>query len=331
MTTFNDIIGNELIKDQLKSAIRTDRLQHAYLLTGDTGMGKKSMAEAFVLELFCTSKEADGSPCLRCPECKKILSGNHPDVIRVTHEKPASIGVDDIRLQIADTVDIRPFEGRYKVYIIPDAQLMTQQAQNALLKTLEEPPSYVIILLLASDDRMLLDTIRSRAVRMRLKPLTDSAVRTYLEEHFRVDDEKARICIAFARGNVGKASELYQSEVFSVWYQRLMKIVRGIKNMSSTDILIEISRLRNDCPDLLEALDLLELWYRDLMMYMITRDLNGLAFSGERKTLMEMASISSYTRVQEIMESIETCRKRLLANVNPDLSLELLFLTMKEK
>ena len=329
--TFQEILGNELIKDQLKTAIRTRRLQHAYLLTGDKGMGKKSMTEAFLLELFCTSPAEDGTPCLCCPSCKKILSGNHPDVIWVSHEKPASVSVDDIRTQITDTADIRPYEGRYKVYVVPDAEKMTVQAQNALLKTLEEPPEYVIIFLLAADEKDLLDTVRSRTVKEKLKPLTDSVIRNWLRDHLRADDEKADVCVAFARGNLGRAIELYSSESFSEWYQRVMKIVRGIRSMSNADILIEIGKLRSECPDLMEALDLLELWYRDLMMFMITRDLNGLAFAGERKTLMEMASVSSDTKVQEIMESIETCRKRLRANVNPDLSLELLLLSMKER
>ncbi|MBQ7175077.1 MAG: DNA polymerase III subunit [Lachnospiraceae bacterium] len=328
--TFQDILGNELIRDQLKNAIHTRRLQHAYMLTGEKGMGKKSMVQAFLLELFCTSPAADGAPCLGCPACKKILSGNHPDVTWVTHEKPASISVDDIRTQITETVDIRPYEGGFRVYVVPDADKMTVQAQNALLKTLEEPPEYVIIFLLANDEKNLLETVRSRVVREKMKPLTDGMIFAYMREHLRAEDEKAKICVAFARGNLGRAMELYRSETFSEWYQRLMKIIRGIRGMNNADILIEIGKLRNECPDLMEALDLLELWYRDLIMFMITRDLNGLALAGEQKTLMETASVSSYTKVQSIMESIETCRKRLQANVNPELSLELLLLSMKE-
>ena len=110
-----------------------------------------------------------------------------------------------------------------------------------------------------------------------------------------------------------------------------MKITRNIKNMDSVDIRIEIAKLRNSCPDIYEALDLLELWYRDLTMYMVTKDMNGLVFYGEAKALMAMASVSSYNGVQEIMNRIQVCRDRLNANVNPELSLELLFLTMKEK
>ncbi|MCI5792069.1 MAG: DNA polymerase III subunit [Lachnospiraceae bacterium] len=332
MRGFADIYGNELIKEQLKSGIADGRIQHAYMLTGEKGSGKRTMTEAFLLELFCTDKdEATGEPCMHCPECKKIMSGNHPDVIYITHEKEKTISVDEIRGQLMDTIDIKPFEGGYKVYIIPDAEKLSVQAQNALLKTLEEPPEYAVIILLAADDKQLLDTIRSRVVIEKMKPLTDSTITEYMQKKLGAEGEKLRICVAFSRGNLGRAIELYQSEQFSDWYQRLMKITRNIKNMDSVDIRIEIAKLRNSCPDIYEALDLLELWYRDLTMYMVTKDMNGLVFYGEAKALMAMASVSSYNGVQEIMNRIQVCRDRLNANVNPELSLELLFLTMKEK
>ena len=331
MRGFAGVYGNELIKEQLKGSVRDGRIQHAYMLTGERGSGKKTMTEAFLLELFCKDRdEATGEPCLKCPECKKIISGNHPDIIYVAHEKEKTISVDDIREQIADTVDIRPYSAKYKVYVIPESEKLSVQAQNALLKTLEEPPEYVIIILLASDDKQLLDTIRSRVVIEKMKPLTDSTIRGYMQRELKAEGEKLDICVAFARGNLGRAVELYESEVFSDWYQRLMKITRSIKQMSSTDMRIEIAKLRETCPDLMDALNLLELWYRDLMMYMVTKDMNGLVFCTEAKTLMSMASLSSYDGVWEIMNRIQVCRERLMANVNPELSLELLFLTMKE-
>ncbi len=330
MNGFNAIIGNDLIKDQLKSAIKTKAIRHAYMLTGEKGMGKKTLAEAFLLELFCEETDDSRRPCLSCPQCKKILSGNHPDVIYIRHEKPAVISVDEIREQLMDTTDIKPYLGKYKVYVIPDADKMTPQAQNAVLKTLEEPPAYVIILMLVNDDRSLLDTVRSRVIKESLRPLTDNAVREYLQENLGASGEMAEICVAFSKGNLGRAISLYQSDTFADWYQRIMKIIRNLRNMDSTDLRVEIGKLQSECPDLLEALDLIELWYRDLTMFMVTKDLNALVFKGERKALMNMASLSSYNGVQDVMEGIEVCRERLKAKVNPELSLELLFLRMKE-
>lgn len=327
---FNGIIGNELIKDQLKSAIKTGSIRHSYMLTGDKGMGKKTMAEAFLLELYCQEKDESRRPCLSCPECKRILSGNHPDVKYITHEKPGLISVDEVREQLIDTVDIKPYEGGYKVYVMPEADKMTVQAQNAILKTLEEPPEYVIILLLVNDDRKLLDTVKSRVIKENLRPLTDNVIKSHLKDKLHISSDMIDICVAFSKGNLGKAIELCESDSFEEWYQRLMKILKNLRDMDSTELRIQISKLMAECPDLNEALDMLELWYRDLTMYTVTKDINGLVFRGERKALMNAASLSSYDGIQVIMGAIDKCRQRLAANVNQELALELLLLCMKE-
>lgn len=327
---FNKIIGNELIKNQLKSAIRTGSIRHSYMLVGEKGMGKKTMAEAFLLELFCKEEDESKRPCLTCPECKKILSNNHPDVIYITHEKPAAISVDEVREQLIDTIDIKPYEGGYKVYVIPEADKMTIQAQNAILKTLEEPPEYAVILLLVNDDRKLLDTVRSRVIRENLRPLTDKVIKEYLSERLHKSSDMTDICVAFSKGNLGRAIELCESESFTEWYQRIMKILKNLGKMDSTDMHIELSKLLTECPDINEALDLLELWYRDLTMFTVTKDINSLVFKGERKALMNAASLSSYDGIQRIFAAIEKCRQRIAANVSPELALELLLLSMKE-
>ena len=327
---FNKIIGNELIKNQLKSAIRTGSIRHSYMLVGEKGMGKKTMAEAFLLELFCKEEDESKRPCLTCPECKKILSNNHPDVIYITHEKPAVISVDEVREQLIDTIDIKPYEGGYKVYVIPEADKMTLQAQNAILKTLEEPPEYAVILLLVNDDRKLLDTVRSRVIRENLRPLTDKVIKEYLSERLHKSSDMTDICVAFSKGNLGRAIELCESESFTEWYQRIMKILKNLSKMDSTDMHIELSKLLTECPDINEALDLLELWYRDLTMFTVTKDINSLVFKGERKALMNAASLSSYDGIQRIFAAIEKCRQRIAANVSPELALELLLLSMKE-
>ena len=146
MLGFNDILGHEQIKEHFRNAVETGKVSHAYILSGEAGMGRKSLANAFALSLLCEKGMAE--PCMQCHACKQVLSGNHPDLIYVTHEKPASIGVDDIREQLNDTIQVRPYSSYYKIYIVDEAEKMTVQAQNALLKTIEEPPAYAVILLL---------------------------------------------------------------------------------------------------------------------------------------------------------------------------------------
>ena len=115
---------------------------------------------------------------MTCHSCKQVMSGNHPDLIYVKHEKPGSIGVDDVREQINDTIMIRPYSSYYKIYIVDEAEKMTVQAQNALLKTIEEPPSYAVIILITTNQEAFLPTILSRCVQMKLKPLKDFTIKS---------------------------------------------------------------------------------------------------------------------------------------------------------
>lgn len=325
------VYGNELAKSNLRENIRKGHVRHAYMITGEEGLGKKTLVNGFLLELFCEDPdEATGEPCLKCPECKKILSKNHSDVIFISLQKGKSIGVEEIREKVQNTVLERPISSRYKVYVIYDGELLTIQAQNALLKVLEEPPDYVVFILVVDDETKILDTIRSRVTRVQMKPLLDSQVRGYFSEVLNAKDEKTGICVAFARGNLGRAIMLYQDETFSDWYQRLIQMIKNIRQMNPAQLRTEVMKLIKSCPNLGEALDLMELWYRDLMLYMVTKDMNGLVFYGESKTFRTMASYGSTLGVQEIMNRIQVARERLSANVNPELTMELLFLAIKE-
>lgn len=333
MAGLRDILGNDFMKEQLLLAVGSGKISHAYLVTGERGMGKRTFAEALALTLLCEHRSGAEDACLQCPACRKVLGHNHPDVVYVTHEKPDVLSVDDIRLQLNDTIGIRPYEGNWKIYIVGDADKMTQQAQNALLKTLEEPPEYAVILLLSSDPEKLLPTILSRVSRIRLKPRTDGQIRSYLEDHYgdSAEGERLDLSVAFAQGNLGRAIELLTDETFSRWYHEVTGLCRRIHSMDAAELSGAAVKLKQLCPSLPDLLALLRLWYRDLMMYKVTKDMNGLVFCGERKALMELAAVSSYEGIESIMEDIDTCEKRLSANVNPELALELLFLNMKEK
>ena len=123
ITGFEEILGNEMVKDHFKKAIANHKISHAYILTGEAGMGRKSIANAFAMTLLC--EKGGSEPCMSCHSCKQVMSGNHPDLIYVTHEKPGSIGVDDVREQINDTIMIRPYSSYYKIYIVDEAEKMT--------------------------------------------------------------------------------------------------------------------------------------------------------------------------------------------------------------
>ena len=286
------------------------------------------IANAFALTLLCEKKGEE--PCLECHSCKQVLSGSHPDLIYVGHEKPGSIGVDDIRKQIQDTIQIRPYSSPYKIYIVDQAEIMTVQAQNALLKTIEEPPAYAVILLLTENQDILLPTILSRCVQLKLKPLKDEVIKAYLMDKMDIPEEKADIYKAFARGNLGKAIWLASSEEFQIMYDKLLSLLVNLKNMDISELLDIIKKLLDESLDIDQCLDFMQMWYRDVLMYKVTRDMNLLIFGREFNAINEISRVSGYDGLEKILESIDKARTRLEANVNKDLVLELMLLTMKE-
>ena len=148
MAQFKDIIGQDMIKEHLQNALTTKNVSHAYIINGERCSGKEFIATIFAMALQC---EAGGNdPCMECHSCKQAMGKNHPDIIFVSHEKPNTVGVDDIRTQVNSDVTIKPYQGPKKIYIINEAEKMNLAAQNAILKTLEEPPEYAVIILLTS-------------------------------------------------------------------------------------------------------------------------------------------------------------------------------------
>lgn len=267
---------------------------------------------------------------MQCHACKQVLSGNHPDLIYVTHEKPASIGVNDIREQINDTIQVRPYSSYYKIYIMDEAEKMTVQAQNALLKTIEEPPAYAVILLLTTNQDAFLPTILSRCVQLKLKPLKDSVVKEYLIQSLGENESEADIYAAFARGNLGKAIHLAQSEEFWVMYREMLHLLKHIKDTDISELLDYIRKVKEENLDIRECLDFMQMWYRDILMYKTTKDINLLIFRDEFSAVKSVSTTSGYDGLEKILEAIDKARIRLDANVNTELVMELMLLTMKE-
>ena len=244
MAGFQDIYGQEQIKEHLQNVLSTGKVSHAYILNGEKSSGKEFIAKVFAMALQC---EEDGKePCQKCHSCRQALSGNHPDIIRVIHEKPNTISVDDIRTQVNGDVAIKPYSGKYKVYILSEAEKMTAQAQNALLKTLEEPPEYAVIMLLTSNVNALLPTIVSRCVTLDMKPVPDEVVRRFLCGQMQVPDYKAEVCVAFARGNIGKAKALASSEDFEKVKAEALSLLKYIQEMDLNEIIAAVKKI-TDC------------------------------------------------------------------------------------
>ena len=328
MGGFKDVVGHRDIIQYIQDAVGQNKVSHAYILNGQRGSGKKMLAKLFAMALQCESGKAE--PCGMCRSCIQANHGNQPDIITVKHEKPASISVDDVREQINGDIMIKPYSSPYKVYIVPEADLMTPQAQNAILKTIEEPPEYAVIFLLTENADSLLPTIRSRCVMLKLRNIKDKLVKKYLIEQLQIPDYQAELCAAFAQGNIGRATMLATSEHFNEIKEEAIQLMKYIDEMELHEIVSAIKAINKYKLQIEDYLDIITIWYRDVLLYKATKDVGGLVFSDQLKFIKAKASKSSYEGIERILESIEKAKARLNANVNFDLLMELMLLTIKE-
>lgn len=328
MAGFQDILGHEQIIEHLQNAIKTDKVSHAYILDGPDMSGKKMIADAFSMTLECEKKGTE--PCMECHSCKQALGKNQPDIIYLQHEKPNTISVDDIRSQINNDIGVKPYSSPYKVYIVDEAEKMNVQAQNALLKTIEEPPAYAVILLLTNNAEIFLPTVLSRCVRLSLKAVPDEKIKAYLMENYEVPDYKADVCVAFAQGNVGKAIELAESEDFNEIKNSALQLIKRLDDIELYEMTEAVKQISNYKLKINDYFDLIMIWYRDVLLYKATADVNKLIFKEEVYEIKKEASRSSYGGIENILEALEKAKIRLNANVNFDLVIELLLLTIKE-
>ena len=328
MAGFDKIIGHEETIEHLRQSVAGGKVSHAYLIQGPEGSGKHIMADTFAQTLQCET--GSDNACGECHSCVQAQSRNHPDIIYVTHEKPNLISVDEIREQLVNDILIKPYNGRYKIYIVPEAEKMNASAQNALLKTLEEPPEYAVILLLTTNASALLETIRSRCMLLNLKPVPAREVEKYLMQKLRVPDYQAALCTAFAQGSIGKAVMLATSENLAQIRACALDIAQNAGRMELTEIASFVKSITQYKISMNDFLEILAVWFRDVLYFKATREADRLVFRDQLQSIRERARTSSYEGLEEILNSIERAKERLEANVGFDLTMELLFLTIKE-
>ena len=297
MAGFKAILGHEQIIEHLQNAVTMDKVSHAYIINGPDKSGKMMLAEAFAQTLECEKLEdvvknaaqpSDVEPCMECHSCKQAMTKNQPDIIYVRHEKPNTISVDDIRTQVNNDIVIKPYSSRYKIYIIDEAEKMNEQAQNALLKTIEEPPAYAIL------------------------------------------NYQADVCVAFAQGNVGKAIQLASSEEFNELKDAVLQLIKRLRDIDLYEMTEAVKQIATYKLSINDYFDLMMVWYRDVLLFKATGDVNGLIFKDEVYDIKRQAEKSSYSGIETILEALRKAQIRLNANVNFDLTMELLLLTIKE-
>ena len=257
-------------------------------------------------------------------------SGSHPDIRYVSHEKPDIISVDEIREQVDRDVIIKPYSSKYKIYIIDEAEKLPERSQNALLKTIEEPPAYVVIMLLVNNAQALLPTVRSRCISLDLRAVDTDKICDYLMKELRLPDYQARICAAYAQGNVGRAKAMASSDRFDALNTFVIDLLKRLGEMDVYEIVFAIQEMMTYKSDIYDMIDLMEVWYHDVLILKATNDTNHIVYRDEFRALNRKAVSSSYEGLENIMEALEKAKVRLRANVNFETAMELMLLTMKE-
>jgi len=311
---FQTLLGNESIKRILSSELSAGKGNHAYILEGPAGSGKHTLARLIAASAVCEHR-GDGStplPCGKCPSCRKILSSLSVDVLTVSNGDKASIGVDAVR-EIKESLYVTPNDGEKKFYLIENARLMTVQAQNALLLSLEEPPPFVMFFLLVDDASTLLETIRSRAPVLKLERFSADFTERYLtEKHPKEDREKIVTAAHLANGALGAAEEmLLHGETELALYRLAKELARVLLSPRKSEGILFLPSLPKSRQDTCRVLSLTKIALRDAVS---SRKGGSLLFYGTAEGVPDYAKKISVKRLLDLIHSLTEAEDNIASN-----------------
>jgi DNA polymerase-3 subunit delta' len=316
------VVGHEWAVDLLKRALARERVTHAYLLTGQPQIGKRSLALNFAQALNCLDEE---KPCGQCLACSKIARGSHPDVQLVEGEK-GTLKIDQMRT-LRHEAALSPLEGRWKVYIIRQMEQATAEASNCLLKTLEEPPAHVILLLTASQADALLPTIVSRCQVLNLRPLPTETVQASLQERWGVDADRAQLLARLSGGRLGWAVAASQDDAILNRRGKHLDEMMALQGQGRVERLEYAQLLSRNSEAAPELLHLWLSWWRDLLLA-AGGSSTGIVNIDREDALKSQAQRHSLDQVRGFVEALRSAVWRLEHNANTRLTLEVLMLSL---
>lgn len=306
---FEKIRGQRFAKKYLSNSIKSNMISHAYMFEGPSGVGKNTMARELATTLL---------------EMENLF--NSPDYIEITPDGN-SIKIAQIRKLQSDIL-VKPYKS-YKIYVIDEAQKMTVEAQNALLKTLEEPPKYAIIILITNNKESLLDTIKSRCEIIKFTPIPLVEVADYLTQ-IGVDKNRASLLANFSRGSMQKAIELSESEDFHIMRDEVQKYVETFLTGSMLDIMDIQSSIEKYKDNITNVLDLLVNYFRDIMMVKENVDSSMIINLDRLVFIKNMSTKITYSQLSKIIDIIEETKNKLRSNCNFNISIQVMTLNIYE-
>ena len=295
---FENIAGHDNIKNILSNNINTKNILHSYLFIGEEGIGKKMLAKEFAKAILCTSE--NNKPCNICKSCVEFNTNNNAN-FNLINEEGSAIKIEQIRnvqIKIAE----KPINSNYKVYLINDAELMTQEAQNCLLKTLEEPPEYIVIILITSNENKVLNTIKSRCMKLYFNNLDKNSVKKVLTEKFEMEDINDSFLDAVG-GSIKKALLIKEK---SSEYEQITKLFDIIDKENLVNFINSASIIYENKDDIYNILD-----YINILLDIKIRSNSSNSF-----------------KFANCIFTVEEVKKRLRANSNYDMSIDYLLMNM---
>lgn len=330
---FKDIVGQQDIIGRLKKSVAENKIGHAYLLTGPKGIGKRTVAKAFSHMLLCNMPTQDDA-CNTCASCKMWNENTNPDYYQIETQED-NIRVDEIR-ELQNHIAVKPLFSNKKVYLIVDAEKMNVQAQNCLLKVLEEPPRYAVIILTTSNYGSLLSTIRSRGSKYNFSKYTQDEIRKVInikstEIHEKVEKENLDFIIHYSDGIIGTAINLAMSSDFVELREKTFGVISKLSKTDDMDYfnIYDIFDKNKENTDII--LDMISIFFRDLMVVKAGGKESMLINSDKRNKIVNEARSYSIEKLVKNIELIESTRKSIKQNINYQLCIETMIIKFQEE
>jgi len=321
--SFKDIKGESAAISFLKNAVSGGRVAGAYIFLGPSGCGKKLTAVNFAKLLNC-SAHAEGEPCEKCASCIKINSSQHPDVLVLEkEEKKAEFGID-IVFEAIRSVALKPYEARKKVYIIDDADLMSEPAQNAVLKTLEEPPQDVVLILMVEDIQTMPATIKSRSQIVKFFPMPSADIEKILINDHAISAKDASILARLSLGSMGRALQNSRDG----FLEKRVRVIDALRSRKIFDS--DFEKMKRG--DFVGYLDIMLSWYRDVLVTKACagKDVDILNIDRTDEINREAKRLS-FEYLDSAVNAVVDAKEHLNRNANPKLAMSVLGIRLEER
>lgn len=324
--SFNRVIGHEKAKDYFEDVIEGGTIPHALIFEGMEGIGKSLLAFELSKAIFCEDSQKD--PCGVCKSCLKMQHGNHPDYMEI-HPDGKQIKNHQVEA-FQSFLSTKAYQGSYKIVCIYQAEKMNISAQNRILKTLEEPPEKVIIILISHKPMVLMETVRSRCQSVKLSGLREELIGDYLYKAYDLDKAKSLSFAKLSSGSLGKAIHYATSEDFKVIQEGVLDLLKAIDQKQKSDVLKSLNFFTAQKENITDVFEYMVLWYRDLLLYKKAKAKDLLVHGDLLEFVKKLARHLTVEQIIKNIELINWTERKLNQNGHYDLTIELMLIQLLE-